>query len=166
MILLLGFLLRQRTAKVPLLHLGVLRDRDVAGANVVQFLVTGGLYGSFFIVTLLLQQVLGYAPMQMALSFVPLTIVTAIASIVVAPFLTARYRERIALLVGLLAFLAGALLLARVPLDGDYLADVLAPLLLLGLGSGSCSRRSWASPCRRPGRTRSARSPGSPTRPA
>jgi len=135
-ILLFGFVLRQRRAKVPLLHLGVLRDRDVAGANVIQFLVTGGLYGSFFIATLLLQQVLGYAPMQMALSFVPLTIVTALASIVVAPFLAARFRERITLVVGLLAFLAGALLLARVPLGGGYLADVLAPLLLLGLGIG------------------------------
>lgn len=135
-ILLFGFVLRQRRAKVPLLHLGVLRDRDVAGANVIQFLVTGGLYGSFFIATLLLQQVLGYAPMRMALSFVPLTIVTALASIVVAPFLTARFRERITLVVGLLAFLAGALLLARVPLGGGYLADVLAPLLLLGLGIG------------------------------
>ncbi|GAA2442818.1 MFS transporter [Agromyces soli] len=135
-ILLLGVVVRQRRASVPLLHLGVLRDRDVAGANVVQFLVTGGLYGSFFIATLLLQQVLGYAPMQMALAFVPLTIVTAVASIVVAPFLTARFRERITLVVGLLGFLAGALLLARVPLDGGYLADVLAPLLLLGLGIG------------------------------
>lgn len=134
--LLLAFVIRQRVARVPLLHLGILRDRDVAGANIVQFLVTGGLYGSFFLATLLLQQVLGYAPMQMALSFVPLTIVTAIASILLAPFLTARLGERATLLAGLVVFLAGAVLLSHVPVGGDYLADVLAPLLLLGLGIG------------------------------
>jgi EmrB/QacA subfamily drug resistance transporter len=136
-ILLTGFVIRQRTANVPLLDLAILRDRDVAGANVIQFLVTGGLYGSFFIATLLLQQVLGYAPMQMALSFVPLTVVTAIASILLAPLLTGRFRERITLIIGLVVFAAGALLLARVPLDGTYVADVLAPLLLLGLGVGT-----------------------------
>lgn len=137
MVLMAGFIFRQRTAKVPLLNLTVLRDRDVAGANFIQFLVTGGLYGSFFIATLLLQQVLGYTPMQMALSFVPLTIVTAIASILIAPFLTGRFHERITLIIGLAAFITGALLLARVPLDGAYLADVLAPLLFLGIGVGT-----------------------------
>jgi len=136
-ILLIGFVIRQRRAKVPLLDLAVLRDRDVAGANIIQFLVTGGLYGSFFIATLLLQQVLGYAPMQMALSFVPLAVITAIASILIAPYLVRRFRERVALVVGLLVYVAGALLLARVPLDGAYAADVLAPLLLLGLGIGT-----------------------------
>lgn len=136
-ILLTGFIVRQRLAKVPLLDLGVLRDRNVAGANAIQFLVTGGLYGSFFIATLLLQQVLGYTPMQMALSFVPLAVVTAIASILVAPFLTGRFGERITLIVGLVVFLAGALLLAGVPADGAYVANVLPSLLLLGLGIGT-----------------------------
>lgn len=136
-VLLIAFVVRQRTARVPLLALRILKDRDVAGANVVQFLVTGALYGSFFLATLLLQQVLGYAPMQMALSFVPLTVVTAIASILLAPFVTARFGERIALVLGLLVFLAGALLLSHVPVDGGYLADVLVPLLLLGLGIGT-----------------------------
>lgn len=136
-LLLIAFVVRQRTARVPLLALRILKDRDVAGANVVQFLVTGALYGCFFLATLLLQQVLGYAPMQMALSFVPLTVVTAIASILLAPFVTARFGERIALVLGLLVFLAGALLLSHVPVDGGYLADVLVPLLLLGLGIGT-----------------------------
>lgn len=135
-ILLVAFVVRQRTAKVPLLDLRILKDRDVAGANIVQFLVTGGLYGSFFLATLILQQVLGYAPMQMALSFVPLTIATAIASILIAPFLAARLGERTVLVLGLLVFLAGALLLAHVPVGGEYFGDVLPPLLLLGFGIG------------------------------
>ncbi len=136
-ILLTAFIIRQRLARVPLLDLGILRDRNVAGANVIQFLVTGGLYGSFFIATLLLQQVLGYSPMQMALSFVPLAVVTAIASILIAPFLTGRFRERITLIIGLVVFVMGALLLARVPVDGAYVTDVLPSLLLLGLGIGT-----------------------------
>jgi hypothetical protein len=38
--------------------------------------------------------------------------------------------------VGFTLLAAGMLLLARVPTDGNYLRDVLAPLLLLAIGSG------------------------------
>ncbi len=134
--LMAGFILRQQKAKTPLFNLNVLRNRNVAGANIVQFLVTGALYGSFFLATLYLQQVLGYTPMQMALSFVPLTIVTALGSIAVAPWLSGRFGDRITLIVGLAVFFVGALLLARTPLEASFVVDVLPPMLALGVGIG------------------------------
>ena len=135
-LLLVGFVIRQRKAKTPLFNLGVLRDRNVAGANIVQFLVSGSLYASFFVATLYLQQVLGYSPMQMAMTFIPLAVMTAIGSIAVSPYLAGKVGERINLIIALVIFIIGALLLARTPLQANFALDVLPSMLLLGLGVG------------------------------
>ncbi|MEV6473315.1 MFS transporter [Streptomyces sp. NPDC051657] len=137
-VLMAAFVIRQKKAKAPLFNLNILSDRDVAGANIVQFLVSGGLYGSFFVATLYLQQVLGYTPMEMALAFLPLTVITALGSIALSPYLTGKLGERVGLIIGLAIFLAGALFLARTPLKATYAMDVLPSMFLLGLGIGLC----------------------------
>lgn len=136
LVLLAGFVLRQKKAKAPLFNLGILRDRNVSGANIVQFLASGSLYGSFFLATLYLQQVQGYTPMQMALSFVPLAVLTAIGSIAVSPFLAAKLGERVGLIIALAVYLVGVLLLARTPMEANFWVDVLPTMVVLGLGIG------------------------------
>ena len=65
------FVLRQATARRPLLPLGVLRNRVVAGANVVHALHVAAMFGFQFLVTLYFQRVLGYSPAQAGLAVLP-----------------------------------------------------------------------------------------------
>ena len=60
MVLLALFVARQATAEKPLLRLGLLRSRDVVGANVVQMIAVAGMLGMSFLAVLYLQRVLGY----------------------------------------------------------------------------------------------------------
>ena len=134
--LLAGFVVRQATARNPLLPLGVFRSRNVSGANLVQFLMVPGMFGMFFLGTLYLQRVLGYDALQIGLAFLPVAVAIGALSIDVSARLTTRFGARSVLLVGLSSILAGLALFTRVPVDGRYVADVLPAMLLLGVGGG------------------------------
>jgi len=62
--LLLGFVAREATAALPLMPLRLLRSPTVAGANVVQIIGAGGMFGSFFLGSLYLEHVQGYRPLD------------------------------------------------------------------------------------------------------
>ena len=135
-VLLVLFVRRQATARRPLLPLGILRSRIVAGANVVHALTVAAMFGFQFLVTLYFQQVLGYSPAQAGLAVLPVALGIGAMSLVVFPRIERRLGARAALLPGLLAIAAGLALLARVPVDGRYLADVAPSVALFAVGAG------------------------------
>jgi len=53
LLLFVGFLTRETTHPRPLLPLRVFKSRDVSGANVVQALIVAGMFGLFFLGSLL-----------------------------------------------------------------------------------------------------------------
>jgi MFS family permease len=95
-----------------------------------------GMFGQFFLGSLYLQRVLGYDPFEVGLAFLPVAVTIGGLSIGASPRLNARYGPRAVLIPSLVLITAGLGLLARVPVDGDYLPDVLPALLLLGVGGG------------------------------
>ena len=64
----------RRPRPTPLLPLRLLRSRNVAGANVIQMLMVGGLFGMFFLGVLYLQRVLGYDAIEIGLAFLPVSL--------------------------------------------------------------------------------------------
>src|SRR5712675_1144315 len=64
-----GFILRQRTARNPLMPLRVLASRNIAGANLIQLFSVAGMFGMFFLGSLYLRLVLGYSPLRIGLAF-------------------------------------------------------------------------------------------------
>ena len=112
-------------ARDPLVPLRVFRSRNVSGANVIQMLMVAGLFGMFFLGTLYLQRVLGYDALEIGLAFLPVSLAHRRA---VARRLRAagmRFGPREVLLAGLVSIAAGLALFAQVPVDGDYVADLL-----------------------------------------
>ena len=85
---------------------------------------------------LYLQEVLGYDALETGLAFLPTTLVMGTLSVRYAEPLIMRFGARRTLLPGLLLIALGLALFATVPVDGSYIADVLPPTLLLGLGVG------------------------------
>jgi EmrB/QacA subfamily drug resistance transporter len=134
--LIAGFIAREARAKTPLIPLRVFRSRIVAGANLVQALTVGGMFGMFFLGALYLQRVLGYGAIEVGLAFLPVALLIGALSVGVSARLIVRFSARATLLPGLVAIVGGLLLFRRAPVDATYVVDILPAMLLLGLGGG------------------------------
>ena len=135
-LLLAGFVARQATAKKPLLPLSIFRPRNVWGANLVQVLLIAGMLPFFFMNTLYLQRVVGFNPLQIGLAFMPVAITIGALSLGVSARVTTRFGARRVLLPALALVAAGLALYIRVPVDSNYVIDLLPGMLLLGTGAG------------------------------
>ncbi|GAA4208982.1 MFS transporter [Microbispora amethystogenes] len=130
-----AFLVRQATARTPLMPLRVLRSRAVAGANLVQVLALGAMFAFQVVVALFMQHVLRYGALGTGLAMLPAAVSIAVVSLFVYPRLAMRFGARGVLLAGL-ALLIGAMgWLARVPVDARYATDLL-PVMVLIMGGG------------------------------
>jgi EmrB/QacA subfamily drug resistance transporter len=134
--LLTAFITRQARTASPLLPLRLFRSRTVAAANGVQALLVVGMFGTFFLGALYLQDVRGYGPVGVGLAFLPETVAMAAMSLRVAASLTGRIGAYPTVLIGLVVLSAGLLLFTRVPVHGSYLVDLAPALVLTGLGAG------------------------------
>src|SRR5206468_1614732 len=135
--LLVAFVLREATARNPLIPLRIFRSRNVSGANVLQALLVAGMFGMFFMGALYLQRVLGYDPLEIGFAFLPATIVMGILSLRYSERLIMRFGARTTLLPGMVLIAVGLALFARAPVGGSYVSDVLPVMVLLGFGIGA-----------------------------
>src|SRR5690349_6184018 len=115
------FLVRQARIATPLMPLRLFASRDVTGANLVMGLLVVGMFSLFFLGALYLQLVLGYDPLAVGLAFLPSTLVMGITSLK----LSQHFAPRTILVPSMLLIVAGLLLFARTPVNGDFLVDVL-----------------------------------------
>ncbi|WP_221350450.1 MFS transporter [Streptomyces beigongshangae] len=135
-VLLSLFLVVQRWfARSPLVPLGVFRNRAVASANLVAFFGIAALFSTFYVLTLLLQQVLHYSPLQTGLAYLPLSAGIALAGWRVSAVLPVT-GPRPVMLCGLATACAALVWLSRAGADATYGGDLLGPSMLLGLGMG------------------------------
>ena len=135
-ILLAAFLVIESRVESPLMPLRLFRLRNVAIANVVGVLWAAGMFAWFVISALYMQHVLGYSPLHVGLSFLPADGIMAAFSAGLSAKMVMRYGIRGPLWLGLLIAAIGLAWLARAPLDGSFLVDVLPSMVLLGLGAG------------------------------
>jgi EmrB/QacA subfamily drug resistance transporter len=136
-IALLGaFVARQATAANPLMPLRMFRSRNIVGANAIQFLMVGGLFGMFVLGALYMQGVLGYSAVETGFAFLPVSVGIGVLSVGLAPRLTLRFGPRAVLIPSLALLMVGLALFSRVTVDGDYVSDMLPTMLLFGIGAG------------------------------
>jgi EmrB/QacA subfamily drug resistance transporter len=131
-----GFVVRQATAREPLLPWRVFKPRNVWGANLIQLMVVAGMLGFFFLSALYLQRVMNLNPLQIGLAFMPVALTIGALSLGWSAGLTTRFGARRVLLPALALVAVGLGLIARLPLDSSYLFDILPGMLLLGIGAG------------------------------
>jgi EmrB/QacA subfamily drug resistance transporter len=134
--LLAGFVVRQARARTPLVPLRIFRSASVTGANVIAALMVAGMFGMFFLGALYMQRVLGYDALEVGLAFLPVALLIGVLSIGVTAQLINRFGPRATLLPGLVLIAVGLAYWQRVPVDGDYVVDMLPAMLLLGTGLG------------------------------
>ncbi|NUW43778.1 MFS transporter [Nonomuraea rhodomycinica] len=133
--LLAAFVVRQATARTPLMPLRILRSRNVTGANLAQMLTLSGMFAFQVLVALYMQRVLGYGALDTGLAMLPAAVGIGAISLFVSARLSARFGARAVLLSGLVLLIAAMLLLTRVSVDAGYLTHLL-PVMVLISGGG------------------------------
>ena len=128
------FVLLERHQRAPMLDLSLFRNRTFGGANAAMLFVGLAMFGTFFYVSLYMQNVLKYSPVQAGASFLPMTILV----ILIAPragALTDRVGSR--WLVGAGMTLLSVMLFYYTQLGAHESFYALLPGLLLGgIGMG------------------------------
>ena len=133
--LLVGFVAWENRHPEPLMRLGILRIRTVSGANVAGFIMGTAMFSMFLMLTLYMQQVLGYSAMKTGVAYLAVA-GTAILWSAVAAQLVTRVGVKPVLTVGMTLLTAGLVYFTQVSVGGSYVGDLLPGFLLIGIGIG------------------------------
>ncbi|MGZ4400046.1 MAG: DHA2 family efflux MFS transporter permease subunit [Gaiellaceae bacterium] len=128
-----GFLAVERFSRAPLLPLRIFRLRTLSAANATMLTIGAIAFSQFFLLSLYMQDVLGYSPIQSGLAFIAATLSIVVFS-TAAQAWTTRFGVRRVLTAGLLASAAALALYARMPAHGHYFWDVFPAYALGGFG--------------------------------
>lgn len=133
--LLAAFVVLELRVRHPLIRFGIFRVASVLRANLTAITLFGSYVSFQFVLTLYLQDVLGWSPLAMALALLP----TGLVVVLSAPFtdrLIDRFGSTVLIIIGLGSLSAGYLLFLRLGTAPVYWSDVLPPVVLLGVGFG------------------------------
>jgi EmrB/QacA subfamily drug resistance transporter len=134
-VLLVGFVVWELRHSEPLMRIGVLRIKTVTGANVAGFILGTATFSLFLMLTLYMQQVLGYGPMKTGVAYLPVAGGAIVTSAIAAQLVT-RIGVKPVLLIGMISLTAGLLYFTQVSVGGSYLGDLLPGFLLVAVGLG------------------------------
>src|SRR5690242_2815759 len=117
-----AFFVIEHRSTAPLLPLRIFRLRTLTASNASGLMLGGAVFSQFFLLTLYMQQVLGYSAIETGVAYIPLTL-SIIAFSAVAQALATRVGVRRVLPVGLAMSTVALVLFARLPVDGSYVRD-------------------------------------------
>jgi EmrB/QacA subfamily drug resistance transporter len=135
LVLLGAFAIIERRSPSPLIPAGFLHRRSALVPNVLQLLLGVSAISTLFLLTLYIQQVLGYTPLQAGVAYLPLAGAVASAT-ALANRLVGRLGPRPLAIAGLAIAAVGMTLMGRAPVGGEYAMDVLPAMIVVGLGAG------------------------------
>jgi MFS family permease len=133
--LLAVFLVIETRVEAPLMPLGILRLKTLAGANAVGLLLGGSFFGFIFIGTLYMQQVLGYSALKAGLAWMTASI-TSVAFAGLAQALVTRVSAKLVMAAGMALIGGGVLWATQVPVHGQFWANLAGPFFItVGMGT-------------------------------
>jgi predicted MFS family arabinose efflux permease len=134
-VLLSVFLAIETRTRQPITPLHMFRNRNRAGSYAIMLGLAAALFGTFFFLTLFVQEVLGYSPLRAGLSFLPVSAVIIVAAQVVARLLPVVGPKRF-MVAGSVFATGGLFWLSRITATSGYLDGLLGPILVFALGMG------------------------------
>src|SRR5215203_5373842 len=134
-VLLAAFAAWEARAQEPLMPFSIFRIRTVAAANISGLILGTVSFSMFLMLTLYMQQVLGYSPLKTGVAYLAVA-GTAILWSTVAAQLVTRIGVKPVIVAGM-AFLTGGLVyFTQVSVGGSYIGDLLPGFLLIAIGLG------------------------------
>ena len=131
--ILAAFVVWELRVTAPLTPFSVFRIRSLTAANVVGLLLGAVIYANFFILTLYVQQILGWSALRTGLTFLA-TAGTAVIWAGVAQALVTKFGPRPVMTLGLVILALSVLGYTRLPVDGHYWPDLLPLYLTFSVG--------------------------------
>jgi EmrB/QacA subfamily drug resistance transporter len=129
--LLIAFVVVETRAKDPLMPFRIFGVRTIAGANVAGLLLGAVIFANFFLLTLYVQQVLGWSALRTGLTFVA-TAGSAVLWAGLAQALVTKIGPKPVMAAGFVAIIAGMVWYAQIPVHASFTADLLPGYLLVG----------------------------------
>lgn len=133
LVVLVTFVAVERRSVHPLIPLRIFKSRQFTAANLVTFLVYGGMSGVFFLLVVYLQQVAEFSPMKAGSALLPITVLMLLLS-ARGGALAQRIGPRLPMSLGPLIIASGMLLMTRIGAGSEYFSAVLPAVIVFGLG--------------------------------
>jgi EmrB/QacA subfamily drug resistance transporter len=134
-VLLVVFVLVERRSPHPLVPLRIFTNRSRLGAYAIIILIVTGMFGVFFFLTIFMQDVWHFTPLQAGAAYLPMALTVVIAATLSSRSI-ARLGIRPLLASGTTLVTLGMFWLSHIRVEGSYLLDVLPPLLTTAVGLG------------------------------
>ena len=131
-LLLAAFALWEQRQRDPLVPFSIFRLQTLTAANVAGFIMGTALFSMFLMLTLYMQQVLGYSPLKTGVAYLAVA-GTAIIWANVAAYAVNKVGVKPALILGMGLLTAGLVYFTQVSVDGSYWADLFPGFLILGV---------------------------------
>jgi EmrB/QacA subfamily drug resistance transporter len=132
-VLLAAFVFVESRSTHPLLPLRIIANRVRGGAFITSLLTGAALLGALLFLSLYLQIVLGFKPIETGVSLLPMTVVIVIMAGILSRIIP-RIGVRLPMTVGPIIAAAGLLWLTRVTVGGSYWSEVFPGVALLAIG--------------------------------
>jgi EmrB/QacA subfamily drug resistance transporter len=133
-VLMLAFLAIQLRSSHPMLELGLFRKPAFVGVSLASFALHAGMFAMFLYITIYVQSVLGFTPLEAGVRFLPITVLSFFVAPVAGRLLT-RVPARVFLGLGLGLVGAGLLLMRGVAANSEW-TTLLAGFMVAGIGIG------------------------------
>jgi len=131
--ILAGFVVHENRTPAPLVRLGILRSGALVRANLAAMSLFGGWVGFQFVVTLYLQQLRGWSPLETGLAIFPGGFLVAVLSPRIAPLIM-RFGVMKPIVVGLASLVGAYALFLPIGLHSSYAIAMLPTFILAGIG--------------------------------
>jgi EmrB/QacA subfamily drug resistance transporter len=128
-----AFFLLERRHESPLVPFWIFRLRPVTVANAVGALLGGAIFGGFFLLTLYMQQVLGYSALEAGVAFLA-TAGTTIPAAAISQALVTRFGVKPVMTIGLVLMTFSYTWFTQLPADGTFWTNLFIPYLASGFG--------------------------------
>jgi len=131
--LLVAFVIWEARERAPLMPLSIFRIRLLSAANFVSLLQSGGVFGSFLLLTLYMQDVLHLSVLQTGFAFLA-TAGTAVVAAAPAQMLSTKVGVKPVMMIGLGLLVGGMLWYTQISPHGSYFVDLLPGFVAVGIG--------------------------------
>jgi len=136
-LLMVAFIVTESRSRSPLVPLGIFKRRTLTGANVIGFLLGVAIFGMFFLISLYMQEILGFSAIKAGLGYLTLALAVVVTS-GISQALVTRVGVKPVLAVGMTLIAAGQAYLTQISVNGSYFTDLFPGFILVGVGMGCC----------------------------
>ncbi|WP_406307302.1 MFS transporter [Streptomyces sp. NBC_00885] len=134
-VLLTSFILIERRSKQPITPLHMFADRNRSGTYGIMLSIAAAIFGMFFFLTLFVQNVLDFSPLQAGLAFLPVSAVVAVGAGFASQLLP-KYGPKPFMVTGSILCAVGLSWLTLTDINSTYLGSILGPIVVFGFGMG------------------------------